>query len=493
MTKINYKTVFFIRICLLAITLRCTGLLSVKTFAQENNIHQRSSTYQWPEDPLVLEKLDQWQDQKFGIIIHWGLYAVPGIIESWELCSEDWINRPDSLNYWEYKAWYWGLKDQFAPHQFNPDSWAQIAQDAGMKYLIFTTKHHDGFSMFDTQESDFKITAGPFSDHPKADVSKHIFEAFRKKDFMIGAYYSKPDWHSEYYWWPKYATPDRNNNYDIRKYSERWNNFKQFTHNQINELMTDYGDVDILWLDGGWVRPLESVNEEVLSWGANIPAWSQDIDIPTIAANARKKQPGLLVVDRTVHGLYENYQTPERNIPEEKLDHPWESCIPLGNNWGHVPNDEMKTSEEVIHMLVEIVAKGGSMVLGIGPKPDGTIGEQEQKRLKEIGEWMKGNGAAIYETRPALHYRDGETFFTESKNGDINAITRFEKGKSLPSSITWTGNEPKKGTLVKLLATGESLKWNKKDGKVIIHLPSSIRKKNASRPRPAIALSYRAE
>lgn len=480
-----YKSIFSFR-SLLAIILIYSALPSL---AQEDNIHQRPSTYEWPEDRLVLEKLDQWKDQKFGIIIHWGLYAVPGIIESWQLCSEDWISRPDSLNYPEYKNWYWGLKDEFAPHEFNPESWAQIAHDAGMKYLIFTTKHHDGFAMFDTKESDFKITAGPFSDHPKADVSKHIFEAFRQKDFMIGVYYSKPDWHSEDYWWPKYATPDRNNNYDLRKHPERWNNFKQFTHNQITELMSGYGKVDILWLDGGWVRPLESVNEEVLSWGANIPEWSQDIDIPTLAANARKKQPGLLVVDRTVHGPYENYQTPERSIPEEKLDHPWESCIPLGNNWGHVPNDEMKDPEEVIHMLIEIVAKGGSMVLGIGPKPDGTIGEVEQSRLKEIGSWMKVNGDAIYKTRPALHYRDGETFFTESKNGNINAITLIEKGKALPRVISWTGNEPENGSLIKVLGSEEQLKWVKKEGKVMIQLPASFRKKHAA--VPAISFTYK--
>ncbi|KEO74315.1 alpha-L-fucosidase [Anditalea andensis] len=486
MTKTTYKTIISCRTLLLVMILVYSTLPS---FAQKDNIHQRSTTYQWPEDPLVLEKLDQWQDLKFGIIIHWGLYAVPGIIESWQLCSEDWISRPDSLDYPAYKEWYWGLKEEFAPHQFNPEIWAQTAQDAGMKYLIFTTKHHDGFAMFDTDESDFKITAGPFSDHPKADVSKHIFEAFRQKDFMIGAYYSKPDWHSEDYWWPKYATPNRNNNYDLRKYPERWNSFKQFTHNQINELMSGYGEVDILWLDGGWVRPLNTVNEEVLSWGAPIPEWSQDIDIPTIAAKAREKQPGLLIVDRTVHGPYENYQTPERSIPDDKLDHPWESCIPLGNNWGHVPDDKMKEPEEIIHMLIEIVAKGGSMVLGIGPKPDGTIGERELIRLNEIGAWMKGNGAALYATRPATHYRDGETFFTQNKNGDINAITRLEKSKALPSHITWTGNEPEIGSSVKVLATGEQLKWVKKDGKVLVRLPPSFRKKHAA--APAISMSYR--
>lgn len=464
-------------------------LLTIDLFAQQDNIHQRSSHYEWPDDPEVLGKLDEWQDKKFGIIIHWGLYAVPGIIESWALCSEDWISRPDSMDYHEFKKWYWGLKDDFSPTKFNPETWAGLAKEAGMKYMIFTTKHHDGFCMFDTQETDFKITAGPYGAHPKANVTKHVFEAFRKEGFMIGAYYSKPDWHSENYWWPKYATPNRNNNYDLRKHPQRWDNFKKFTHNQINELVTGYGNVDILWLDGGWVRPLETVNEEVLSWGAPIPEWSQDIDMPAIAANARQAQPGLLIVDRTVHGPYENYQTPERNIPDEKLDYPWESCIPLGDNWGHVPNDPMKSASQIIHMLIEVVAKGGSMVLGIGPKPDGTIGEVEMIRLKEIGAWMDKNGGAIYQTRTTNHYRDGETFFTQSKEGNIHAIIRLQPGTAVPNTIEWKGNEPKKGTQMKLMSTGDNLKWVYENGKTKVFIPKSIRK-NSTAAGPAITFSY---
>ncbi len=186
--------------------------------SQELGIHPQSTKYEWTTDKKVLEKLDQWQDLKFGMIIHWGLYAVPGIIESWELCSEDWINRPDSMTYCQYKAWYWGLKDQFNPEGFDPDQWAQAAASAGMKYVVFTTKHHDGFNMFDTHQTDYKITDGPFADNPKSNVAKYVFSAFRDKGFMIGAYFSKPDWHSQDFWWDKYATPNRNVNYDIRKF-----------------------------------------------------------------------------------------------------------------------------------------------------------------------------------------------------------------------------------------------------------------------------------
>ena len=383
-------------------------------YAQQN-IHPQSSLYEWPADELVRQKLDRWQDLKFGIIIHWGLYAVPGIIESWALCSEDWIERDSTISYDEFKKWYWGLQKDFNPVNFNPEQWAKAARDAGMRYLVFTTKHHDGFCMFDTKQTDFSIANGPFKNNPKADVAKFVFDAFRKENFLIGAYFSKPDWHTEYYWWPKYATPDRNNNYDIRKYPWRWNQYKQFTHNQIGELMNNYGPVDILWLDGGWVRPLETVNDEVRSWGARIPEWSQDIEMPKIAAMARKAQPGLLIVDRTVHGPFENYQTPEQRIPKEKLDYPWESCMTLANNWGYVPGDKYKSSTRIVHSLIEVVAKGGSLLLGIGPKPDGTLTDEAVEKMQEIGQWMKKNGEAIYDTRTVSHYRDSTTFFTQNK------------------------------------------------------------------------------
>src|SRR5687767_5691027 len=192
-------------------------ILTTQTQAQ-GNLHQQSSTYEWPTDPAVKEKLEQWRDQKFGMIIHWGLYAVPGIVESWALCSEDWIERDSTVPYDKFKEQYWGYKKDFNPINFNPEQWASVAKSAGMRYLVFTTKHHDGFCLFDTKQTDFKITTGPFANNQRADVAKYVFEAFRKQNFMIGAYFSKPDWHCEYYWWPKYATPDCNNNYDIRKH-----------------------------------------------------------------------------------------------------------------------------------------------------------------------------------------------------------------------------------------------------------------------------------
>lgn len=462
------------------------GSLSVRA---QLNVHPASNVYEWPTDLLVKQKLDKWQDQKFGMIIHWGLYAVPGMIESWALCNEDWITRDTTQCYDDFKKWYWGLSEKFNPVKFNPDQWAKAGKDAGMKYLVFTTKHHDGFCLWDTKETSFNIAKGPFKNNPQADVAKYVFDAFRKQNFMIGAYFSKPDWHSEFYWWPYRATPDRNNNYDIRKNPWRWDQFKKFTYNQISELMHNYGSVDILWLDGGWVRPLESVNEEVRSWGAKIPEWSQDIDIPKIATMAREAQPGLLVVDRTVHGPYENYQTPEQKIPERQLEHPWESCLTLGNDWGFVPSDRYKSAAKVIHQLVEVVAKGGSLLLGIGPRPDGTLPEDVVARLEKIGQWTKVNGKAIYGTRITPNYQDGKTWFTQSKSGKIRyAIRCISEGEMTPQTISWSGNLPLLGAKMVCLESGKAVKYTVRGNVVTVDLKGEkVLNKNTI---PALAFAF---
>lgn len=458
------------------LSILCSVILCLQSFNvdAQNNLPEQS--YQTPTDSLVKQKLEHWRDQKFGMIIHWGLYAVPGITESWTICSEDWITRDSTIKYDDYKKWYWGLKKDFNPVNINPEQWAKSAKNAGMKYLVFTTKHHDGFCMFDTKETDFKITNGPFANNPKANVAKYVFDAFRKEGLMIGAYFSKPDWHSENYWWPMYATHNRNNNYDIRKYPWRWNNFKKYTYNQISELMHDYGSVDILWLDGGWVRPLETVNDEVRSWGADIPAWSQDIDMPSIATMARKAQPGLLIVDRTVHGEFENYRTPEQNIPATKLDYPWESCITLGDAWGFAAKENYKSADVVVKKLVEIVAKGGSLLLGVGPKPDGTLPAEVISKLDEIGSWLNKNGNAIYDTRTLEHYSENNIFFTKNKNSNTcYALATLKEGETFPAKISWTINIPHKKSKMICLANGREMKWSLKDNTVSVEIPEDMR------------------
>ncbi|RZK43752.1 MAG: alpha-L-fucosidase [Pedobacter sp.] len=439
-----------------------------------------AQNYEMPTDPKVAEKLSQWGDKKFGLFMHWGIYSIPGIVESWSINSEDasWIPRDSTKNYEDYKRWYFDLNRQFNPVNFNPELWAASARKAGMQYVVFTTKHHDGFSMFDTQQSDYKITSKdvPFSSNPKANVAKEIFSAFKKEGFMIGAYFSKADWRSEYYWWPRFATPDRNNNYDIRLHPSRWEKFKQFTHKQIDELMSNYGQIDILWLDGGWVRPKATVNDEVLSWGAPIPAWDQDIDMATIAKNARAKQPGLIIVDRTVHGEYENYQTPEQKVPEKPLDYPWETCMTMGDAWGYVPDDNYKSTNTLIHLLVDIVAKGGNFLLNIGPKPDGTLPDVALSRLSEIGRWMDVNKESIYETKPISPYKTQNVCFTQKKDGSVYASYLVDEKSNVSLTRVIIKSSPKVPKRISLLGYSSAIKWKQVEQDIEIFLPKDAAK-----------------
>ena len=242
-------------------------------------------------------------------------------------------------------------------------------------------------------------------------------------------------------------------------------------------------------IDGGWVRPLETVDDEVRAWGSRIPEWDQEINMPGIAAMARKAQPGLIIVDRTVHGAYENYQTPEQKIPADQLNYPWESCMTLADNWGYVPGDHYKTSATVIHSLIEIVAKGGSLLLGIGPKPDGQLSGEAIQHLKEIGEWMDKNGAAIYNTRITKNFHDGNVWFTQNRRlGFRYALVNLKESDELPGYIELTQNLPAKGTKMKLLQTGQEVSWIRQGDRVKIILPQSFLKEK--KRYPALAFSF---
>ena len=338
-------------------------------------------------DPLVIEKLEEWQDLKFGLLMHWGAYSQWGIVESWSICPEDygWCERkkgnsPD--NYFEYVKEYENLKTTFNPVDFDPEKWAKAAKNAGMKYVVFTTKHHDGFCMFDSKYTDYKITdqGCPFHQIQRSNVTKEIFNAFRAEGLWAGAYFSKPDWHCDDYWDPYFPPIDRNVNYDPVEYPEKWENYVEFTHNQIMELMTDYGKMDILWLDGGWVA--KQSEEDIKDWYhrkiensetgfLKSTIVNQDIRMDELVEKAREKQPGLIVVDRAVPGKNQNYLTPENRVPEKPFPYPWESCIIAGGGWSWVPEAKYMSGRQPVHMLVDIVAKGGNLLLNVAPGPQG--------------------------------------------------------------------------------------------------------------------------
>jgi len=386
--------------------------------------------YVVPEDPKVREKLEWFKDQKLGIMMHWGPYSQLGIVESWALSDKDgywsrkdidWVDGDMEL----FKQQYINLNKTFNPIRFIPEQWAEIAREGGFKYLIFTTKHHDGFCMWDTKTTDYKITGSecPFRNNKYADITKHLFNAFRKEGLGISVYFSKADWHSEYYWAEGYERSkykDRNTTYNTKEHPELWEKFVKYTHEQLRELLTNYGKVDILWLDAGWVCPQNN----------------QDIRLQDIIDDIRKTtQPGLIVADRTVGGVYENYVTPEQTVPEKPLDIPWESCITLGTSFSFKYDDDYKSLRQVAHLLIDIVAKGGNLALNVGPQPDGRLPAHAIRSIQDLGRWLKVYGEAIYGTRPCAPYRTGNFAFTK-KDGKVYAFYLYDENDKPAEELT---------------------------------------------------------
>jgi alpha-L-fucosidase len=433
-----------------------------------------------PRDPLVQQKLTWWEDLKFGLLMQWGAYSQWGVVESWSICPEDeeWTQRSGhgAENYFTYLANYENLLKTFNPVEFNPDKWASAARDAGMRYVVFTAKHHDGFCMYDTHQTDYKITSAdcPFHTNPRANIMKEVFTAFRKDSFGIGAYFSKPDWHSPYFWWPYFPPLDRYPNYDEAKYPERWQKFKEFTYNQIKEILGgEYGKIDILWLDGGWVRPYDSV---MVKQNARSNA---DVDMSRIAAMSRQLQPGILIVDRSVGGLYENYRTPEKQIPGQLLPYPWETCLPMGDSWSYKPNDVFKPADQLIKLLVKIVSYGGNFLLNIGPDGKGDWDPVAYARLKEIGAWMKVNSSSIYGTKPIAPYQHGNIFYTQKK--DHSATYAFyvpdNENKTLPTQIAVPDIQVHPHSKIYLLGYPKPLKWKVINNVTEVSIPPALQKR----------------
>ena len=251
-----------------------------------------------------------------------------------------------------------------------------------MRYLVFTTKHHDGYAMYDTDFSNFKSTSEEAG--LGRDIVREMFDAFRAHNMETGVYFSKADWNHPGYWDRARTITDRYHNFDIETHPAKWDSFVRYTHNQIDELLRNYGKVNVLWLDAGWVREPD-----------------EPIDIDQIAEHARELQPDILVVDREVHGANENYRTPEQEVPEDIRLYPWESCITMTRGWCSMrPEEPIKPMRHIISNLLAIVSRGGNYLIGIGPDAQGRMSSWIGRGLDELGGFLEVNGEGIYATRP---------------------------------------------------------------------------------------------
>jgi alpha-L-fucosidase len=308
-----------------------------------------------PSDYLKAGERDVqgWREMRFGLFIHWGPVSLKGTEIGWSRGGE---RRGTGGKGTIPVEIYDNLYKQFNPVKFNAEQWVQIAKEAGMKYLVFTSKHHDGFSMFDSELTDYKITNSPF----KRDVVKELANACHKAGLKLGFYYSPVDWHH-----PDYRT-------------ENHARYIEYLHGQLRELCSNYGKVDIIWFDG-------------------LGGTAKDWDSENLLKMIRQLQPNVIINNRA--GLPADHDTPEQTIGKFQFDRPWETCMTLCQQWAWKPDDQMKSLKECIHTLVRVAGGDGNFLFNVGPMPDGQIEPRQVARLKEMGDWLKKYGESIYATR----------------------------------------------------------------------------------------------
>lgn len=419
--------------------------------------HTPPENYVPPTEPAVQEHLKWFMGLKLGLMVHWAPSSQLGVEMSWPLSDEDGAWSQTDVDWTDietFKEQYINSNLTFNPLRFRPDRLAVFAKECGFKYLCFTTKHHDGFCMFDTDTTDYKITdpSCPFHTSPYANITKSLYEEFRKQGLAISVYFSKPDWHNDDYWHREFGTaPTRNVNYSVEEHPELWENFVQYTHRQIEELCTDYGKVDCLWLDGGWV------NDEHMG---------QDIRLGEIVDKIRStSQPHLVVCDRIVGGPYENILTPEGVFPDKPLFVPWEANTPLGTIYAYRYEEEYKSGHQLVHLLLDVVSKGGNLSLNLSPQPNGELPAQGVASLTTLGRWMHIHGNSIYETEIVAPYAENNIRYTKKEN-QCYAFYLYEASARLPVTVHLT--LPGEFSSVTLMRTEQSIPFKRQGNKLLL-------------------------
>lgn len=354
-----------------------------------------------PQDRV--RRMKWWHEAKFGMFIHWGLYSVLG--------RHEWVMENEGIPVAEYES----LAKRFTPKPNGAREWAKLARRAGMKYVVMTTKHHEGFCLFDTKTTSYcasKQAAG-------RDLIKEYVEAAHAEGLRVGFYYSLMDWHH----------PDGARCAEDEAARKR---FVEYIHTHIRELLTNYGKIDILWYDVAW--PLDAKGWE--SERMNEMVFQLQ---PDIIVNNRNKLPG-------------DFATPEQRIQAEEGGRAWEACMTMNDSWGYQrADDAWKTPKQIVRNLITCARDGGNYLLNIGPKPDGSIPEESVRILTSVGHWMDKNGRAIYGTDRCQPRRSNYASFTRRGN-TLYAHVHFWPGDTV--TIAGLLTKVKSATL---LATGQKV------------------------------------
>jgi alpha-L-fucosidase len=400
-------------------------------------------------------RMSWWRDATFGMFIHWGAYAVPAGIHNGKEVKGigEWIMHNGKIPVPEYEAYV----KQFNPTSFDAKEWVRIAKDAGMKYIVITSKHHDGFCLWDSKVSQYDIMdAAPF----KRDILQELADACKGSGVRLCFYHSIMDWHQpdaeSKKGYPHQNTP----NPDWARYRET------YLKPQLAELIAKY-DPGVLWFDGEWV-----------------PEWTEDQG-KDLYNYLRGLKPDLIINNRVGKGRsgmqgmnkYKDaagdFGTPEQEILEGTSDADWESCMTMNDTWGFKTNDHnWKSTQILIDNLVDIAAKGGNYLLNVGPTAGGLIPAPSVERLKAMGEWLRINGEAIHATHSRKQYREGEHVkFTVSKDGNFTyAIIHAKPGETVSLSSV----QPAAGSLVRMLGSRKRIAWSSENGKTNLTLPSKL-------------------
>src|ERR1700760_623668 len=349
--------------------LKTTGA-SLAALGIHNAIVQPSYAQEAPassattQDQTRDQRMQWWHAAKFGMFIHFGVYSTIG--------RHEWVMEDEAIPIGPYVE----HAPIFRPKKNCPRPWARLAKQAGMKYMVMTTKHHEGFCNFDTKLTDYNAA----KQGPKRDLVREYVEAARAEGLRVGFYYSLMDWHHPD--GARCATDE-----DARK------RFVAYTHGLIRELMTNYGKIDVLWYD--------------VSWPLTREGWESD----KMDAMVRQLQPDIIVNNR--NQMPGDFSTPEQKIVAETNGRAWESCMTLNDSWGYQrADDNWKSSKTVVRNLISCVRDGGNYLLNIGPKPDGSVPEESTRILTEVGAWMETNGDAIYKSDLCQVRRSNYASFT---------------------------------------------------------------------------------